>query len=107
MLVVYVAGMFLRLNRHAITSFGLLFECHVSPDQVSGDQPMVQSHGRRRMRSGKKHAAKQIKRFAHSKKTVEIQVDVEQHFRIGGGFAFGRPVSVFGLISDGIKYFSK
>jgi hypothetical protein len=49
----------------------------------------------------------QSKRFAHSKKTVEIQAYVEQHFRIGGGFALDRPVSVFGLTRDGIKYFSK
>jgi hypothetical protein len=55
----------------------------------------------------KNHAVKQIKRFAHSKKTVEIQTYVEQHFRIGGEFALGQPVSVFGLISDRIKYFSK
>jgi hypothetical protein len=55
----------------------------------------------------KNHAVKQIKRFAHSEKTVEIQVYVEQHFRIGGGSALSWPVSVFGLISDGIKYFSK
>jgi hypothetical protein len=38
---------------------------------------------------------------------VEIQAYVEQHFGIGGDFFLGRPVSVFGLISDGIKYFSK
>jgi hypothetical protein len=49
----------------------------------------------------------QIKRFGHSKKTVEIQAYVEEHFGIGGGFALGRPVSVFGLLRDGIKYFSK
>jgi hypothetical protein len=55
----------------------------------------------------KNHAAKQIKRFAHPKKTVEIQASVEQHFRIIGGLALDRPVSVFGLVSDGIKYFSK
>jgi hypothetical protein len=55
----------------------------------------------------KNHAVKQIKRFAHFKKTVEIQAYVEQHFRIGGGFALGRPVSVFSLISDGINDFSK
>jgi hypothetical protein len=55
----------------------------------------------------KNHAVKQIKRFAHSKETVEIQAYVEQHFRIGDGFALGRPVSVLGLISDGITYFSK
>jgi hypothetical protein len=52
-------------------------------------------------------AVKQIKRFAHSKKIVELQAYVEQHFRIGGGFALSRPVSVFGLICDGIKYFSE
>jgi hypothetical protein len=46
-------GMFSRLNRHAITSLGLLFELHVSPDQVSGGQPRVQGHGRRRLKSGK------------------------------------------------------
>jgi hypothetical protein len=45
---------------------------------------------------------KQIKRFAHSKKTVEIQARVRQHLRIGGRFALGRQVSVFGLISNGI-----
>jgi hypothetical protein len=55
----------------------------------------------------KNHAVKQIKRFAHSKKTLEIQASVEQHFRIRGGFALGRPVSVFDLISDGIQYLSK
>jgi hypothetical protein len=33
----------------------------------------------------KNQAVKQIKRSAHSKKTVEIQAEVEQHFRIGGG----------------------
>jgi hypothetical protein len=55
----------------------------------------------------KNHAVNQINRFAHSKKTVEIQAYVEQHFRIGGGFALGRPVLVFGLISDGINFFSK
>jgi hypothetical protein len=55
----------------------------------------------------KNHIVKQTKRVAHSKKIVEIQAYVEQHFRIGGGFALGGPVSVFGLISDGIEYFSK
>jgi hypothetical protein len=55
----------------------------------------------------KNHAVKQIKRFAHSKKTVEIQTYMEQHFRIGGGFALDRPVSVFGVVSDRIKCFSK
>jgi hypothetical protein len=50
---------------------------------------------------------KQIKRFAHSKNPAEIQAYVKQDFWIGGGFALGRPVSVFGLISDGIKYVSK
>jgi hypothetical protein len=44
---------------------------------------------------------------AHSKKTVDVQAYVKQHFRIRGGFALGRPVSVFGLINDGIQYFSK
>jgi hypothetical protein len=39
----------------------------------------------------KNHDVKQIKRFAHFKKTMEIQAYVEQHFRIGGGFALGRP----------------
>jgi hypothetical protein len=37
----------------------------------------------------KNHAVKQIKKFAHSEKTVEIQAYMEQHFRIGGGFALG------------------
>jgi hypothetical protein len=37
----------------------------------------------------KNHAVKQIKRFAYSMKTVEIQAYVEQHFRIGGRFALG------------------
>jgi hypothetical protein len=55
----------------------------------------------------KNHAVKQIKRLAHSKKTMEIQTYAEQHSQIGGGFTLSRPVSVFGLISDGIKYFSK
>jgi hypothetical protein len=55
----------------------------------------------------KNHAVKQIKRFANFKNFVEIQTYVEQHFRIGGGFALGSPVSVFGLISDEIKCFSK
>jgi hypothetical protein len=32
----------------------------------------------------KNHAVKPIKRFAHSKKSVEVQADVERHFRIGG-----------------------
>jgi hypothetical protein len=50
---------------------------------------------------------KQIKRFAHSKQIVEIQAYVAQHFRIGGGFLLGRPLSLFGLIRDGIQYFSK
>jgi hypothetical protein len=45
--------------------------------------------------------------IAHSKKTVEIQDSVERHFRIGGRFAVSRPVSGFGLINDGIKYFSQ
>jgi hypothetical protein len=55
----------------------------------------------------KNHAVKQIKRFAHSMKTVEIQAYVDQYFRIGSGFALGRRVSAFGLIRDGIQYFSK
>jgi hypothetical protein len=55
----------------------------------------------------KNHAVKQIKKFAHCKKTMEIRAYVEQHFRIGDGFTLGRPVSAFGLISDGIQYFSK
>jgi hypothetical protein len=55
----------------------------------------------------KNYAVKEIKRFAHSKKTVEIQAHVKQHFRIGCGFALGRPVWVFGLINDGTTYFSK
>jgi hypothetical protein len=50
----------------------------------------------------KNHAMKQIKIVADFKKTVEIQVYVEQHFRIGGGFALDRLVSVFALIRDGI-----
>jgi hypothetical protein len=58
-------------------------------------------------REVEKSCCEQIKRFAHSKKTAGIQAYGEQHFRIGGGFALNRPVSIFGLISDGIKYFSK
>jgi hypothetical protein len=55
----------------------------------------------------KNHAVKQIKRFARSNKAVEIQAYVERYFRIGGGFALGRQVSAFGLISDALRYFSK
>jgi hypothetical protein len=55
----------------------------------------------------KNHVVKQVKRFAYTKKTGEIQAYVNQHFWIGGGFPLGRPVSLFSLISNGIKYFSK
>jgi hypothetical protein len=55
----------------------------------------------------KKQVVKQIKRFAYSKKTVEIQAYMDQHFRIGGRFDVGRPVLVFGLISNEIQYLSK
>jgi hypothetical protein len=55
----------------------------------------------------KNHAVKQIQRFGHSKKTVEIQAHVEQHFQIGRRLALGCLASVFGLISDEIKYFSE
>jgi hypothetical protein len=98
--------MFLRLNRHAIISLVLLFKLYVSPDQVSGP---TQGTGpwSAQDEKWKNHAVKQIERFTHSKKAAKIRADMEQHFRIGGGFALGWPVSVFGLISDGIKYFSK
>jgi hypothetical protein len=38
--------MFLRLDRHTITSLLLLFELHVSLDQVTGGRFRVQGHGR-------------------------------------------------------------
>jgi hypothetical protein len=88
---------------------------HLEPDEPASTLTLEIEHIDRIMpptsavqaEKWKNYVVKQIKRFAHSKKTVEIQVYVEQHFRIGGGFALGRPVSVFGLISKGIKYFSK
>jgi hypothetical protein len=52
------------------------------------------------------HAVKQIKRFSYSRKTAEIKEYVERHFEIRNGFALGRPVSLFGLVSDGIALFA-
>jgi hypothetical protein len=52
------------------------------------------------------HAVKQIRRFSSSKKAAEIKQYVETHFEIGNGFVLGRPVSLFGLISDGIAHFT-
>jgi hypothetical protein len=52
------------------------------------------------------HAVQQIKQFSYSKKTAEISEYVERHFEIRNGFALGRPVSLFGLISDGIALFT-
>jgi hypothetical protein len=51
-------------------------------------------------------AVREIKNFSHSKKTAEIREYVREHFQVGSGFALGLPVSVFGLISDGISRFS-
>jgi hypothetical protein len=52
-------------------------------------------------------AVSQIKRFSHSRKTMEIEAYVHNHFVIGNEFALGRPISVFRLISDGIAHFSQ
>jgi hypothetical protein len=49
---------------------------------------------------------KQITRFSYSKKTAEIKEYVERHFEVRNGFARGRPVSLFGLVSDGIASFA-
>jgi hypothetical protein len=51
-------------------------------------------------------AVKDIKRFSHSRKTKEIEGYVRERFRLGTEFALGRPVSLFGLVSDGIIHFS-
>jgi hypothetical protein len=53
------------------------------------------------------HAVRQIKNFSHSTKTTEIRAYVQEHFQVGNGFALGLPVSVFGLISEGISHFSE
>jgi hypothetical protein len=55
----------------------------------------------------RRHAVKQIKRFSFSRKTAEIEAYVDSHFRVGKAFVFGRPVSLFGLISDGIAQFTR
>jgi hypothetical protein len=48
-----------------------------------------------------------IRRLSHSKKKEEIKQFVESHFVIGREFALGLPISVFNLISDGIRHFSQ
>jgi hypothetical protein len=50
---------------------------------------------------------RQIKRFSHSRKTMEIKAYVQNHFVIGDEFSLGRLISVFRLISDGIAHFSQ
>jgi hypothetical protein len=52
-------------------------------------------------------AVRQIKRFSYSRKTMEIEAYVQNHFVIGNEFSLGRPISVFRLISDGIAHFSQ
>jgi hypothetical protein len=52
-------------------------------------------------------AVRQIKRLSHCRKTMEIEAYVQNHFVIEDEFALGRPISVFGLISDGIAQFSQ
>jgi hypothetical protein len=47
-----------------------------------------------------------MKRFSESKKIGEIKEYIEGHFEIRKGFALGRRVSLFGLISDGIASFA-
>jgi hypothetical protein len=49
---------------------------------------------------------KQINRFSYSKKTAEIKEYVERHFEIRNGFTLGLPVSLFGLLGDGIASFA-
>jgi hypothetical protein len=49
---------------------------------------------------GREHAVKQITRFSSSTTTAEIVAYVESRFRMGSRFVLGRPVSLFGLISD-------
>ena len=53
------------------------------------------------------HAVRQIKRFSHSRKTREIRAFVQENFEVGTSFALGLPVSLFGVISEGISQFSQ
>jgi hypothetical protein len=52
-------------------------------------------------------AVRQIKWFSHSRKTMEIEASVQNHFVIGDEFALGRPISVFRLIGSRIGHFSQ
>jgi hypothetical protein len=52
------------------------------------------------------YAVKEIKRFSFSRKTAEIVAYVDLHFQVGNAFVLGRPVLLFGLISDGIAQFT-
>lgn len=71
-------------------------------DRADGDLPSDEDLAR-----WQEHAVRQIKNFSHSRKTTEIRVYVQEHFQVGNGFALGLPVSVFGLISEGISHFSE
>jgi hypothetical protein len=52
-------------------------------------------------------AVEHIRRFSHAtKKKEEIQTYVHEHLEVSEGFAMGFPVSLYRLISDGIRAFS-
>jgi hypothetical protein len=48
-----------------------------------------------------------LKRFSHLKDKEEIHRDVNDHFAVGEIFELDRPMSALGLISGGIREFSK
>jgi hypothetical protein len=48
-----------------------------------------------------------IKRFSHSRNREEINKYVEENFVFGGEFDFGLLISVFDMISSGIRHFKR
>jgi hypothetical protein len=52
-------------------------------------------------------AVRQIKRFSHSRKKMEIEAYIQNYFVTGDEFALGRLISVFRPISDRIAHFSQ
>jgi hypothetical protein len=63
------------------------------------------THGQRERWEG--IAAEHIRRFSHAgKKKEAIRAYVHERFEVKGGFAMGLPVSLYVVMSDGIRHFS-
>jgi hypothetical protein len=55
----------------------------------------------------KDFAVRNIRRFSGSRKKEEVREYVEENLFVGAEFALGLPMSVLGLISEGIRHFRK